>query len=293
MVPTKLSKLLVAEVSGVDDPANELRGWLVAKSRSKWDGEAAEKRVRAATGATEAPTPEYAECFLWNAGDGDELPSDFGAYKFLIADAADDGELTISLEAVRAARASYSAADLSDEDKAAVGELAERLEERLAEEQEPRRSTTSIVGKLKSLLTGKEDIDMTKEELQAELDARFGGLEDKLDALSKAVEVPAPAGEAAPVVEDASTKETDATDDKDEDTSADASEALTKAIETALEPFVEALSKTLDRVAAVEERLSIRKSLDGQEEGEVEKDNKPTLNDAVSAAFRGHAVTLR
>ena len=71
MTPTKLSKLLIGEVSGVDDPANELRGWLVAKSRG-WTAEAAEKRVRAATGATEAPTPAYADCFLWNSGEGDE-----------------------------------------------------------------------------------------------------------------------------------------------------------------------------------------------------------------------------
>ncbi len=291
MTPTKLSKLLIGEVSGVDDPANELRGWLVSKSRG-WNYEAAEARVRKATGAEDAPTPAYASCFLWNAGEGEEPPADFGAYKFLVADASESGELMLSLDAVRVAKSAYSDSDIPEEDKHNVGELIELIETSLVEEQEARKSDTSIVGKIKALLTGKEDIDMTKEELQKELDDRFAPLAEALETLSKSVEAPAPAGEEAPA--DGETVGAPATP---EDETAPAvthltAEEVSKAIEDALSPLVEAISKTLDRVAVVEERLAIRKSLDGQEDGDNGEPQKPTLSDAMKAAFSGHAVTL-
>lgn len=288
MTPTKLSKLLIGEVSGVDDPANQLRGWVVAKSRG-WNVEDAEARVRKATGAEAAPTAEYAECFLWNSGAADELPEDYEAYKFLIADADEAGELLISLPAVRAAKAAYAETDIPEDDKVAVGSLIDQLEARLVAEQEENTSRTSIVGKIKALLTGKEDIDMTKEELQKELDERFGSLDEKLSELSKSVEAPAPAGEEA-----AEGEETQEQPEATEEAAAAVltAEDVSKAIEESLGPIVEAISKTLDRVAVVEERLAIRKSLDGQEDGGTDEPQKPTLSDAMKAAFNG-PVTLR
>ena len=289
MTPTKLSKLLVDEVSGVDDPANELRGWLVAKSRG-WNVESAEARVRKHTGAEEAPNAEYAECFLFNTGEGEELPSDFGAYKFLIADVEND-DLVISLDAIRAAKATYPDSSLSQEDKDAMGQLIDRLEARLTEEQESRKNTTSIVGKIKALLTGKEDIDMTKEELQAELDERFVALGDALaERLSKSVETPAPEGEELPTAEEPTVVEGEA---QETAVAAITSEDVAKAVTEALETVIEAVSKTLDRLSAVEDRLAIRKSLDGQEAaGEGDEPATPTISDAITAAFKGRAVTL-
>ena len=45
----RLQELLIAEVSGVDQPANELPGWMVAKSKGRIEQvRAAEKAKRAA-----------------------------------------------------------------------------------------------------------------------------------------------------------------------------------------------------------------------------------------------------
>lgn len=52
-----------------------------------WDGAAAEKRVRAFTGAEDGPNQAYRDAFLWyDASRKDE----FTAYKLLIADVVDD-----------------------------------------------------------------------------------------------------------------------------------------------------------------------------------------------------------
>jgi hypothetical protein len=286
-----LSKLLIGEVSGVDDPANLLRGWVVAKSRG-WNYEAAEARVRKATGADDAPTPAYASCFLWNSGEGEDLPEDFGAYKFLVADATTDGELVLSLDAVRAVKSILPNSELPEDELASVSSVVEQLETAMVEEYEARKSDTSIVGKLKALLTGKEDIDMTKEELQKELDERFASLDEKLETLSKSVEAPAPAGEEAPADGETAPEPTASEDETVAPVASISAEDISKAVEEALEPVIEAISKTLDRVAVVEERLSIRKSLDGQEDGETGEPQKPNLSDAMKAAFSGRAVTL-
>jgi hypothetical protein len=193
----------------------------------------------------------------------------------------------LSLDAVQTVKSTYTDSSIPEDDKSAVGELIERLEARMVEEQEARKSNTSIVGKIKALLTGKEDIDMTKEELQQELDARFAPLAEALESLSKSVEAPAPAGEEAPT-----TEETEEQTTSEEPAVASlTAEDVSKMIEEQFGPIVEAISKTLDRVAVVEERLSIRKSLDGQEDGGAEP-QKPTLTDAMTAAFKGRHVTL-
>ncbi len=195
---TKLEKLLISEVSGVDDPANELPGWLVQKA------------------ATATPTK-----------------------------AADPAAPT--------------------------------LKDRLG------------------LLFGKED-DVTKEELVAILDER--------DALAKAAApaepvvpvvapVPAPEpvatatakAEGDPIPAPAAVVEAPAAPAPAPVAVAALTEAdVTKAVETAVEPIVEALSKTLDRLAAVEAHFVTRKSIVGDDSEPVAK-NTNTVGAAIAGAF--------
>ena len=58
----------------------------LADRARRWNGDAAEKRVRKFTGATEAPNAAYRRVHLWY--DGDNLDN-YTAYKLLIADVVD------------------------------------------------------------------------------------------------------------------------------------------------------------------------------------------------------------
>lgn len=65
----------------------------------EWDGDAAEKHVRAWAGAQDAPNERYRNAHVWyDKDDKDE----FGAYKLLIADVI-DGRLTAVPRGVMAA----------------------------------------------------------------------------------------------------------------------------------------------------------------------------------------------
>jgi 2'-5' RNA ligase len=89
-------------VKGVKEMANEDKGahgapklGFAPRDRA-WDSGAAEKRVRAKTGADEAPNAAYSRCFLWSDSEDE---SKFGSFKFLICDAVGD-ELKIIPRAV-------------------------------------------------------------------------------------------------------------------------------------------------------------------------------------------------
>lgn len=64
-----------------------------------WDGDAADKRVRRFTDATDGPTAAYRDAHLWY--DGDQADN-FGSYKLLVADVI-DGRLRAVPHAVTAA----------------------------------------------------------------------------------------------------------------------------------------------------------------------------------------------
>jgi hypothetical protein len=189
---TKLEKLLISEVSGVDDPANEAPGHLVLKS---------------------------------------------------------------------AAQASAVAADAGE---------------------------TSMVGKITSFLHGKEEVDMTKEELLAGLAERDDALVTKFaEAVAKAVapvEVIAPAPVAtapAPAAPAPASAEAGLL----------TAEEVVKAIEEANAPLLEVMSKTLDRVEKLEKTsaTAARKSLDGQEGAPSDSGTvttTPTVSDAIAKALR-------
>ncbi|MFI6316960.1 hypothetical protein ACIBG8_05550 [Nonomuraea sp. NPDC050556] len=65
----------------------------------KWDGDAADKRVRAWADAEDAPDAAYRDAHVWYDGDA---PDNFGSYKLLIADVV-DGRLKAVPHAVMAA----------------------------------------------------------------------------------------------------------------------------------------------------------------------------------------------
>ena len=67
----------------------------------RWDGAAAEKRVREWSGATEKPNNKYREAHVWYDADAKD---NFTAYKLLIADVI-DGRLTAVPRGIFAAAA--------------------------------------------------------------------------------------------------------------------------------------------------------------------------------------------
>ena len=67
----------------------------------RWDGAAAEKRVRKWAGAQDEPNAKYRRAHLWY---DDNAPDNFGSYKLLIADVV-DGSLMAVPRGVMAAAA--------------------------------------------------------------------------------------------------------------------------------------------------------------------------------------------
>lgn len=146
----------------------------------------------------------------------------------------------------------------------------------------------SIVGKIRNLVfpAGKEEVEMTKEELNETLDARDETLIKSLvEAISEAVK-PAPVEKADEVP---AVPETPETPETPEAVTALTAEDVTKGVEDALQPVLEILDKALDRIAAVEnaQTSSARKSLDGQESagGEDAPEALPPVQAAISKAL--------
>lgn len=285
----KLARLFMQEVSGVDDPANELPGWMVMKAAKPsiqlgpdqdWDVGAADKRIRAATGAEDAPTPKYASCFLHKSGDGDK----FGDYKFLVCDVV-DGDIKVMPAALRAAEKRIEGSSLSEVEKASVSE---KIEAFTTPPVEPSADEAhSILRKIKDLVfpgtsTTEGDFDMNADELKAAIDASLAPVVEQVEALSKAVSEATPEGAPA------------ATEETPEAAPAVTLDDVTKAVEAGLEaalaPYNEILEKVLDRQEGVEKALAIgtRKSLDGQESnaGDEGTPSTPTVADAIAKAFR-------
>jgi hypothetical protein len=71
----------------------------VASESRRWNGDAAERRVRRWAGATDEPNAKYSRAHLWHDAAAEE---NFTAYKMLIADVI-DGELKVVPRAVMAA----------------------------------------------------------------------------------------------------------------------------------------------------------------------------------------------
>ena len=303
MEATKLEKLLIEEVSGVDAPANEIPGFMIMKAEGEdahkaskfktgrsmgpeqsWDVGDAEKRVRAATDAEDAPNADYASCFLWFDS---EAPDKFGSYKFLVVDVV-DGELKVMPQALRAAASRLPGSKLSDSDKASVGTTLDKLKAKAGIGEAAEKSTDgedapqTTLAKIKNLLwpARKDEVEMTSDELKAALDERDAALVEKFAEVVKSA---APSGEAPAATTELT--EAPAAPATDPESAAETATALTedditKAVEAALAPYNDILEKTLDRIERIETAFGIaaRKSLDGQEtegSGEVEKTTTP------------------
>lgn len=315
---TKMDKLLMQEISGVDNPANQLPGWLVAKSapapgRSvgpdvEWDVAAAEGRIREATKANAGPNPEYASCFLWSdekvAKTDSDVPGSFGDYKFLVCDVV-DGKVKIMPAALRAAESRAEKSTLPTAEREAVITMVKALRKTAdgAAFLHDNEEATSVASKLRKLLlgTGKDEVEMTADELNAQLDARFEAFGD---ALVAKLAPPAPASsdgesegtsKADGETEAAAAAEAEAAAVAAEGTAEEAvtAETITKAVSEGLAPYNEILEKVLDRVETIESRFAVssRKSLDGQEgQGDGEGETTPKLGDAIAKAFNRPAV---
>lgn len=135
----------------------------------------------------------------------------------------------------------------------------------------------STLAKIKSMFatTRKDaDLDMTADELKAELDARDvtlkASLTEVVTEVVKAALIPAPVEPAAaPVVEAPAEAATALTI---EDVTKAIEDSFGPALDVALEPYREILEKAIDRIASVETHFAgvARKSLEGQESGAVE-----------------------
>ncbi|MGH3365461.1 MAG: hypothetical protein ACRDOW_12120 [Nocardioidaceae bacterium] len=88
----------------------------LAERDREWDGDAAEKRVRAWAGAEDEPNEKYRDAHVWYDA---EKKQNFTAYKLLIAD-VDDGRLEAVPRGVMAAgnvmQGSRGGVDLPDKD---------------------------------------------------------------------------------------------------------------------------------------------------------------------------------
>lgn len=82
----------------------------------KWDGGAAEKRVRRFTGAEDRPNAAYRDAHVWYDGDN---PDKFGSYKLLIADVVGDRLVAVPRGVMAAAaimQGSHGGIDLPQRD---------------------------------------------------------------------------------------------------------------------------------------------------------------------------------
>lgn len=281
MEPTKLERLLISEVSGVDAPANQLDGWMVTKSR---EGDAAllavaeEMEVVTKAAATKAP---------------------YGDVEYADPGLQEDGKKRYPLDTETHIRAAWSYINQADNAGAySSGDLAKikakisaAMKKIGATVEKSDSNDTTIVAKIKELLlgspTGKDDLDMDSDELKTILAENNESLAKAVaDAVTKSV---APAeGEGT---EEATTEVAEVEAPAVEETSDATPEVdIAKSIQEALEPYNTLLEKVLNRIEAVETHLGVaaRKSLDGQEsaaEGEVIEKSTPDLADAIASAF--------
>lgn len=236
-----MDRLLVSEVSGVDDPANGIPGWALMKSADELN----------------AVLGEYEKTEKANA---DLLSAMEGAMERM-SDAPE--EVVSAMKTI----VGYLKQDGGSESPAK--KFMERVRDLVKREK----------------VNETEEIEVTKEELNTELDNRFASFAEQIggqlkDTLTKALE---PAKE-EPVKSESEGEDADKI-----------VESLAEVLEKELNPVREALMKTLDRVEALEKNTVGRTSLEGQDDrsgDDVEK-SKNTLRGAIRSALDGKKVELR
>lgn len=328
---TRLEKLVLHEISGVDDPANEAPGFALFKNATEADAEALllelASGMEATTKAADSGKP-YGDVTYADPGYQEDKKKRYPL------DTETHIRAAWSYVNQKDNAAQYSADDLA-KIKARISAAMKKIGADVSTETAKKDSSpdsgvqkdaTTIFGRLRKLVGIEEegdDLEMDRTELEGILkereDALLEGVAavvkgllpetkeegevEKTESADESVEKDATDdGEKDETVEkDATDESTDSTDEKDESVEKDATPALTsedvvKAITEALAPHTEVAEALLARITAVEERFAgvARKSLEGQEGG-TEADEAPTLTtkSAFDAALQGRKVELR
>lgn len=281
MESVRLDRLLISEVSGVDDPANQLPGWMVTKAAG--DGAlnlllVLADEMEAVTKASDSKQPygdvEYADPGYQKDGKK-RYPLDTethirAAWSYI--NQADNADL-------------YSAEQLTSikaKVKAAMKKLGAETEDNTTKD----ANSDTIVAKIKGILlgapTGKED-DVEKQEFVEALSENNGVLAEAVaDAVSKSL---------APAKGEGATEETATA--AEALSAEDVSKTVTEVIEEhVIKQYNDIFEKVLNRIENIEKHLGVaaKKSLDGQEAetatAESVEKSAPDLGDAIAAAFR-------
>lgn len=290
---TKLDTLLITEVSGVDDPANQLPGWMVTKAVGSEGDDFTDvllviaDEMEAVTKAADTKKPY-----------GDVTYADPGYQK--------DGKKRYPLDTEQHVRAAWSYINVSDNASAYSAEQLASIKAKIkaamkklgAEMEDTSKAdgSESIVAKIKGILnlgapTGKEG-DVEKSEFAEALSEAVPALAESVaDAVSKAL---------APAEGEGETKETPAATETAPEvepvvalTHEDVTKAVNEAVEEVQKAYGEIFEAVIERVERIEQALGVaaKKSLDGQEasapaEGEPVTKSTPDLGDAIAAAFK-------
>lgn len=284
MEQVKLERLFMEEVSGVDDPANQLPGWMVQKSVGDPYLLLAQE-MESITKAAASKEPY-----------GDVTYADPGYQK--------DGKKRYPLDTEEHVRAAWSyinqegnadiyTAEQLSSIKAKITAAMKKLGATVEDDAKKTTRSEQIVATIKTALGLGDAPDKENDVEKAEF---VEALEANNESLAKAV-AEAVSKSLTPAEGEGAATETTTEAPAAEATTAVDVEALTKAaVEAAVEEvakqYNEILEKVLDRIAVIEEHAGIaaRKSIDGQEtevdaNGEPVAKSTPNLGDAILGAF--------
>jgi len=273
MAATRLERLFVKEVSGVDDPANENPGWTVMKSRT----------------AEELVAEVDAELQLAKAY-GDVLQSLAAATEYL--DGAPDEVLSAVETIVKYIRSANEGG--SGGEAAAAGET-EKVAEPEAEAEAPADSdegATKMLDRIRALRKRKDEMN------EAEIDAKLEARDEALKA-SFAEQLETLGAEITKSVTDALAAATEEVEEEKELTAEAEAEEVAKS-EGAAEEILEAIGKLNEVAASIADRQSrLEKRMLGShrevEDDDIEKaDGASELSKGLAAALRtGKPLILR
>lgn len=256
---TRLTKLRLTEISGVDDPAHEIPGWIVAKS-ADWraDVEQFEKDI---VGLYEGLTGGSADLYL--------------------NDAPDEVNKARDVLAVHLAKGLEDVEDEEEEDEEpARKRVVAKMREIFGVEKDASEDTEDDEEEADGEEVAKESGSESEEELEEDEE-----VDDEGETVAKESET-----------EDEDEDEEEEARNEDDLSGISKSELqadLNQAVEQAMSPIREAVLSIADRVEGLEKHAASRRSLEGQEV-KFEDDTEPDeLTKAIGSALRGNKVTIR
>jgi hypothetical protein len=254
---TRLTKLRMAELSGVDDPANEMPGWIVTKSKEwKAEVETFEKEV---AGAYDGLRTDSMELYL------NDAPEDVKkAHEVLVE------HLSKGLE---------SSEDEAAEEEPAKKSVKERLRNMFSSDDEGVEKAEEPAG------NGEAPEPHDDEEVEAEEEPEVGDEEP-----SEPEDEPAEEPEGVEKADEADEEgpDPDASAEEEADVRKDIAETLAEQ----LEPLREAVVALADRTELLEKHAAGRVGLDGEDFSGAEGDEPAPLSKSIHAALKNGKVTL-